>query len=140
LQIDIFDRGVFYMTANSIFLAEGEKHVRKALHLMLEHQGNFVIVGEADHAESLLAQVCQQPPDVILLDLNLPGLHPQRLLTTLHQYCPVTRILASSVRPEQEKTARELGVDAFLLKQLPPDQFFQVLVSALDEPSLSETT
>lgn len=122
----------------TIFLADSEKHVRSALSLMLEHQGAFAIVGEANHAESLLAQVCQQPPDVILLDWNLPGLHPQRLLTTLRQYCPSTIILASSVRPEQEKTARELGIDAFLLKQLPPEQFFSELTSAINNPTISK--
>ena len=120
----------------TIFLADSEKHVRAALSLMLEHQGNFAIVGEANHAESLLAQVCHQPPDVILLDWNLPGLHPQRLLRTLRQYCPATRILVSSVRPEQERSAHELGVDAFLLKQLPPEQFFSALVKAIEDPTL----
>ena len=117
----------------TIFLAESEKHVRAALRLMLECQGDFTIAGEANHAESLLAQVCQQPPDVILFDLNLPGLHPQRLLTALRHCCPETRILACSVRPEQEKTARELGVAAFLLKQLPPEQFFAALVAAIND-------
>ena len=121
---------------NTIFLADSEKHVRAALSLMLEHQGNFAIVGEANHAESLLAQVCHKPPDVILLDWNLPGLHPQRLLRALRQYCPATTILASSVRPEDQKICGELGVDAFLLKQLPPEQFFSALVKAIEDPTL----
>ena len=85
------------MTKKSVFLAEGEKHVREALCLLLEHQVDFVIAGEASHAESLLAQVCQAPPDVILLDWNLPGLHHQRLLAELREYCPATRILVISV-------------------------------------------
>ena len=122
----------------TIFLADSEKHVRAALSLMLEHQGNFAIIGEANHAESLLAQVCHQPPDVILLDWNLPGLHPQRLLSALRQYCPTTRILASSVRPEHKKTALELGVDSFLLKQLPPEQFLGALSAAINKPTISK--
>ena len=74
----------------SIFLAEVEKHVRSALRLQLELQPEFKITGEAGHAEALLAQVCQCPPDVILLDCNLPGIHPQRLIHTLRKHCPDT--------------------------------------------------
>lgn len=114
----------------TIFLAEGEKHVRDALRLILEHQAIFDVAGEAGSAESSLAQVCRQPPDVILLDWNLPGLHPQRLLAALRQCCPVSRILVTSVRPEDEKIALKLGADAFLLKQLSPEQFIAALLEA----------
>ena len=117
----------------TIFLAEGEKHVREALLLMLEHQPDFMIVGEANTAESTLAKVCQKLPDVILLDWNLPGLHPQRLLAALRQCCPDTLILATSVRPEQESAAIQLGANGFLLKQLAPDQFILALNSAVNQ-------
>lgn len=117
----------------TIFLAEGEKHVREALRLMLEHQTDFEIVGEASTAENTLAQVCQLPPDVILLDWNLPGLHPQRLFSALRQCCPETLILATSVKPEQESIAMKFGADAFLLKQLPPDQFVSALITAVNQ-------
>ncbi len=116
---------------DTIFLAEGEKHVREALRLILEHQPDFMIVGEANTAESTLAKVCQHPPDVILLDWNLPGLHPQRLLAALRQCCPDTQIVATSVRPEQENAAIKLGASGFLLKQLPPDQFITALIKAV---------
>jgi DNA-binding NarL/FixJ family response regulator len=117
----------------TIFLAEGEKHVRDAFQLMFEYQPDFEIVGEASTAERTLAQVCQQPPDAILLDWDLPGIHHQRLLAALRHCCPATIILATSVRPEQESVARQFGVEAFLSKQLPPDQFLAELVSALDQ-------
>ena len=114
----------------TIFLAEGEKHVREALRIKFASQSDFVMVGEATTTESLLAQVCQHPPDAILLDWCLPGLHPQRLLAALRQCCPKTIILATSVQPEHESIARKFGADAFLLKQLPPDEFFDRLKTA----------
>lgn len=116
----------------TIFLAEGENHVREALRLILEHQSVFAIVGEAGSAESTLAKVCKNPPDVILLDWHLPGLHPQRLLTALRQCAPGMLIFATSVQPEQEKTSLGYGVDGFLLKQLPPDQFLTSLSEVIE--------
>jgi DNA-binding NarL/FixJ family response regulator len=100
---------------------------------MFEHQPDFEIIGEASNAESTLAQVCQQSPDAMLLDWSLPGIHPQRLLAALRQCTPATLILATSVRQEHETVARQFGVDAFLSKQLPPDQFMAEFASALDQ-------
>ena len=121
------------MPARSVFLAEGEIHVRDALRLMFENQDGFVISGEASHAESLLAQVCQKPPTLLLLDWHLPGIHPPRLVRTLRAHCPKTCVLVTSVQPEQARNAFELGVNGYLLKQLPPDQFFGALVAALEK-------
>ena len=115
----------------TIFLAESEKHVREALRLMIENQADLTTVGEAATAESLLAQVCQDPPDLVLLDWNLPGLHPQRLMRTLRKYCLGTKVVATSVKPEQEKAAKEWGVDGFLLKQVPPEVFIETLMTVL---------
>jgi DNA-binding NarL/FixJ family response regulator len=115
----------------TIFLAETEKHVREALHLTFTRQSDYVILGEATTSESLLAQVCQHPPDAILLDWTLPGFHPQRLLTALRQCCPETIILVTSVQPELAHVVDKYGVDAFLLKQLPPDEFIDRLNTAM---------
>lgn len=117
----------------AIFLAEGEKHVCEALRLTLEHQPGFVVVGEAHTAESTLAQVCQRPADIVLLDWALPGLHPQRLLAALKQCCAQMLIVATSVRPEIERVALDLGADGFLLKQLPPDQYFASLFEIIEK-------
>jgi DNA-binding NarL/FixJ family response regulator len=120
----------------SVFLAERENHVRQALRLMLEHQNNISVAGEASHAESLLAQVCQQPPDAILLDWFLPGLHPQRMITAIRLHCPNTLILVMSIKPEQKSIVMRFGVDGFLSKQMPPEKFIQslrnILKNALD--------
>ena len=117
----------------TIFLAEGEKHVREALRLMLEHQPNFSMAGEAATAESTLARVCTQPPDVILLDWNLPGIHHQRMIRTLQDHCPVTRLVITSVKPEQEKIVQEYKIDGFLSKQLPPESFMAALIEIISD-------
>lgn len=117
----------------SIFIAEGENHVRDALRLLIEFQPELQVVGEADHAESLLAQVCANPPDIILLDWNLPGIHHGRLIRTLREHCPATQILATSVKSEQEDMVGLYDIDGFLLKQLPPDQFITALFTAVNQ-------
>ena len=106
-----------------VFIAETEKHVLRALLWLLDEQDELVITGGARTAESLLAQVCKQPPDVILMDWNLPSLHPQRLIHTLREYCPDAKLIAISVKPEHENDAKEYELDGFISKQLSAESF-----------------
>lgn len=117
----------------TVFLAEGERHVLEALRLVLEQQTDFEIIGEARSAEGLLAHACKLSPDAILLDWNLPGNHPQRLIPTLRECCPVAKIVALSVKPEHEKLTREYGLDGFISKQLPPESFLTLLNTILEQ-------
>ena len=123
----------------TIFLAEGEKHVREALRLLFEHQSDFEVMGEASSGESTLANVCINPPDVLLLDWHLPGLYPQRMISALRECSPKMLILATSVQPEQEKTSHQFEVDGFLLKQLPPDQYLAYLKAVIERSNQEKT-
>jgi len=119
-----------YSPKISFLLAESENHVREAIRLMIEFQEGLEIVGEASSTESLLVQACKQPPDIILLDWNLTATHHQRLVTALRKCCPDAVIIAMSIRTESQKTALEMGVDAFLLKNLPPEEFIEAILIA----------
>lgn len=117
-----------------IFLADGETHVRQALHLSLDHLPGVAVTGEARDAECLLAQIGQDPPDVLLLDWHLPGMYPQRMLPVIRRFCPKTKILATILQPKQGKLALAHGVDAYLLKGLSPDEFLKSLKKHLNIP------
>jgi len=106
----------------NLFIGGSENHVRDALHLLLEQEG-FDIVGEADHVESLLAQVCIQPTGVLLLDWNLPGLRPYQLVRTIREHCPKIVIVAMSVRPEDKEMSLAAGVDFLSRKPYPLTNF-----------------
>lgn len=111
----------------TIFLAEGQNHVRQAIQLNLDHQLGYRISGTANHAESLLAQLGQTRPDVLLLDWLLPGMNPQRLLPVLRKFFPGTRIIATVSQKKLGEQALSYGVDAYLLKGLQPEEFAQAL-------------
>ena len=116
----------------TVFLAEGERHVLEALRLVLEQQAGFEIIGEARSAESLLANACKLSPDAILLDWNLPGSHPQRLIPALRECCPTAKLVALSVKPEHEKISIEYGLDGFISKQLPPESLLALLNAIIE--------
>lgn len=119
------------MSVIKIFLAEGQNHVRQAIHLTLDNHTGIQVTGTACHAEGLLAQIPQQPPDVLLLDWMLPGMNPQRMLPVVRQFCPRTRIIATVLQASVGRMALAYGVDSFILKSLAPDEFSESLLREL---------
>ena len=115
----------------TIFLAEAETHVLDALRVLLEEQSEYRLIGVAQTAESLLAQVCKSAPEILLLDWNLPAVHHQRLLRALRDCCPDTSLVVMSVKPEDAIAAREHGIDQFVAKQLPAEAFLDALQANL---------
>lgn len=114
-----------------VFIAESQSHVRYALRLLFEQHEQYEISGEASNPESLLAQVCSNPPGLILLDWNLPGLRPHPLIGALKRSCPETIVLATSANPQNQQPALTGGADGFLLKNLPPDEFLLAISTAI---------
>ena len=115
----------------SIFLVENDINVKEALCLLIEHQSDLVVLGTADHSSCILAEVCKQQPDIVLVDWFLCGIDYKRLFRSMRRCCPDVIIIATSVRPESEKIAMQLGAYAFLLKQLLPDQFISELQNTI---------
>ena len=66
-----------------ILIADDQPKVRFAMRVLLDRQPGLVVVGEAVHADSLLAQAAKACPDLVLLDWELPGLPVTDLLVAL---------------------------------------------------------
>jgi DNA-binding NarL/FixJ family response regulator len=110
-----------------IFLADDQIKVRLALRLLLEHEPGLSVVGEADEAENLLAQVRAIQPDLVLLDWELPGLQTSELLPALHSLGCSLKVIALSGHWEACEEALAAGADAFVSKGDPPERLLTTL-------------
>jgi CheY-like chemotaxis protein len=110
--------------------------VREALALELA-QGTLQFSTARDGADALAFLHCHAPytqvaaPDLILLDLNLPGISGAEVLTELKQdpqlhFVP-TVVLTSSARPQDINECYKLGASAFLVKPIGLEQFLHVV-------------
>jgi DNA-binding NarL/FixJ family response regulator len=102
-----------------ILLADSHAKGRAALRRLLEQDPEWSVVGEADEAQGLLAQVHALHPDLVLFDWELPGRQAFDLLPALYAvWCPV-KVVAFGERREARQGALAAGVDAFVSKQDP---------------------
>lgn len=112
-----------------VLLADDEPKVRSALRLILEQLQEVESVDEATDSESLTLKLQSNPPDLLLVDWELPGLDPEASFLDLNSIIPMKVIVLSGRCCLPPKTALSAGVDAFISKCDPPDRLFATLHS-----------
>ena len=106
-----------------ILLADDHNVMRRGLRLLLESQPDFCVVGEAADGGEALELVRQLAPDVVLLDIRMPGLDGiETTRRLLQQPAPVPRILVLTTFDLDEYVyeAMKAGASGFILKNVPP--------------------
>ena len=95
--------------------------LRDGLRAALGSQPGFEIVGEAEDAESAYATCEAQQPDVVLLDLSLPGLSGVSVARHLKRRSPDTKVVMFTVHSGEDFVLEALGAGAsgYVLKQDP---------------------
>lgn len=113
-----------------IFIADRQTATHSALRMLLASEPDIDIVGEASNKEELLARIESVQPDVLLIDWELTG-RMAALVSRLRQAASTVKIIALSSRPEAQKEALRLGVDAFVSKGESPARLLSTLRTIL---------
>lgn len=107
-----------------IVLAEDQAMVLGALAALLETEPDLEVVGRAATGEQALALVRELQPDVLVTDIEMPGVTGLDVAGALRRDSPRTRvvILTTFARPGYLRRALDAGASAYLLKDAPSDQ------------------
>jgi len=123
-----------------ICIADRQPRVRYGLRILLEQQPGWKVNGEATNAQELLEQVVGNPPDLILLDWELPGIKDEDLLSRLSDFCPDLMIISISAHHEAQQAALDAGVDGFASKTQPPEKLISLIHKIIRVRPKIETT
>jgi DNA-binding NarL/FixJ family response regulator len=109
-----------------IVIADDHPVVRDGLVAMLETQPDFDVTGQAGAGSDALALVAEKDPDVLLLDLEMPGLDGVGVLQRLRGAGARTRVIIFTVFDTDERiiAAVEAGAAGYLLKGAPRAEVF----------------
>ncbi|MFG2039902.1 response regulator [Dactylosporangium sp. NPDC048998] len=106
-----------------VVVADDEAMIRAGLRMLLDHQADIEVVGEAADGEQARAEVRRAAPDVVLLDVRMPrgdGIEAARHI--LAESSAKVIILTTFDEDEAVRQALRAGVSGFLLKVAPPEQ------------------
>lgn len=112
-----------------IFLADDHPVVRDGLAAMLATQPDFDVVGVAGSGAEAIELCSALEPDVVLLDLEMPGGNGVEVTERLRQTQPSTRVIVFTAfdRDEQILAAIAAGAQGYLLKGAPRDEVFHAI-------------
>lgn len=102
-----------------ILLADDHALLRSGLRLLINNQPDLTIVGEANDGTEAWAQAKELKPDLILLDLNMPGLDGLSVLPMLRKEVPEARILILTMHDDASYLHETLraGASGYVLKK-----------------------
>lgn len=103
-----------------LLLVDDHALFREGLGALLSHQDDFIVVGEAEDAESALAQARALAPDIVLMDVELPGEDGVNATRRLKLALPGITVVMLTVRDDSQTLfeAIKAGAQGYLVKNV----------------------
>lgn len=118
-----------------IALADDHAVVRSGLRVLLDAEEGFEVVAEAGNVDAAARMVLGHRPDVLVLDLNMPGTTTSlEAIPRLREERPETRIVVLTMQEDPQFARRALGAgaSAYVLKEAADDELVEAIRRAAD--------
>ncbi len=124
-----------------LFLADDHGLVLQAIRLALEPHHEIEIVGQATSGSEVLPRVAETRPDLVMLDIRMPGLDGLQVLDRLQEHYPETKVVMLSALEDPQLAAETLkrGAKAFLGKAIDPADMAPILRQVFEGTLVTET-
>lgn len=107
---------------------------QEALQLLIENSGDMVFVGARENCNHVEADVIDMQPDVVLMDIDMPGTNGIEGLIRIRKQAPHVFIIMQTVFEDDEKifTAIHAGAHGYFLKKTRPDKLIEGVRDVLE--------
>lgn len=108
-----------------VLIVEDHNLLRKGLHAMISDLPNYLVVGEARDGREALREAASLRPDLIVMDLSMPGMTGFEATAQIKRRFPDMRILVLTVHDSEEyvREALRVGADGYVLKGASFEEF-----------------
>jgi DNA-binding NarL/FixJ family response regulator len=102
-----------------VVIADDHAVVREGLRSLIEAQSGLDVIGEAADGQEAWQCACELEPDVLVLDLSMPGVGGAETAERIARDCPQVRVLALTMHEERGYVSRLLraGASGYVLKR-----------------------
>ncbi len=110
-------------------IADDHEMLRYGVRRLLQDAPDFEVVGEARDAAEALKLVIEHRPDLVLLDISMPGMSSFEAGRLVDEHCTPTRIVYLTMHEDREYIQQALrsGASGYLLKDTPAPQLLAAL-------------
>jgi len=115
--------------ATKIVIIDDHQLFREGVKRILEFEKSFKIVAEGDDGSDVLELVERYRPDVVLMDINMPGVNGVEATKQLVDAYPKTKVIILSIHDDENYVAHALtsGARGYLLKEMDADALIEAV-------------
>jgi len=124
-----------------VLVADDHPVVRKGVQSYLARQGHLRIVGEAADGDEALRKARDLSPDVVVMDISMPGMNGLAVTEILRKEAPEMKVLVLSVHTNKDYIFQVIraGAHGYVSKEAPPEELLRAIESVYKgEPHFSE--
>jgi DNA-binding NarL/FixJ family response regulator len=116
----------------SVIVVEDDRGLREQLGQIMETAPDIKYLGAFGSAEQALPEILEKNPDVVLMDIKLPGMSGIQCVTEIKKVKPTMQIIMVTVYEDSERIFRALkaGANGYLVKSSPPEQLLEAIRDA----------
>lgn len=126
------------MTKIKLIIVDDHKLFREGIKALLAVTDDIEIVGEAEDGATAMKRIRELEPDVILMDINMPGLNGIRVTEQILAQHPQTRIIMLTMLEDDASIfhAMRAGARGYLLKGAEPEEVLSVIRAVAEGQAL----
>lgn len=112
-----------------VSLVEDNAAIRDSLAAILNGSPGFAGLHICTTAEEALRKILSEPPDVVLMDINLPGMSGIECVRRLKERLPQLQIIMLTIEEDSRRVfeSLEAGANGYLVKHLPPAEILEAI-------------
>lgn len=117
-----------------VVIAEDHTILRAGLKALLMSNPNFEIIGEADNGRDAIRRVIELKPDLVIMDLSMPGMNGMDAVREIKDRMPEVKALVLTVHSEEEYVLASLqaGANGYVLKDATQNELLIAAERVLD--------
>lgn len=125
-----------------IVIAEDHTIVREGLRVLLCSDPDFEVVGVAEDGRQAIQCAEKFEPDIVLMDLSMPGMHGLEAIREIKRQVPDTKILVLTIHKDEEcvLAAFQAGSNGYVLKDATPSELVTAVKTILKGKSYISPT
>jgi two-component system, NarL family, response regulator LiaR len=115
----------------TVCIVEDKKDIRESLCILVNDSPDCSCIGDFANAEEALPKIIDLQPDIVLMDIDLPGMNGIECIKQLKPQCPGVQFMICTVYDEDEKIfdALTVGANSYILKRSSSD----ILIGAIKD-------
>lgn len=122
------------LDTNRILIVEDHTLLRQGLQAMLAAESGLVVVGEAEEGRKAIQMAHNLSPDLILMDLSMPGMNGTEVIAEIKHRHSEIKILVLTVHNAEEyiREALRAGADGYMLKHATREELIQAILNVMN--------